>query len=392
MEIPTLGEGKQVCKGESEYPSLSVSDVYRWLESQGHFPRDSHPRHVNPKRRTQQKTTHLPTDGVTTADQDSVFSGPVGADRSYCRHCGLHYRFHPSLENSISGAPSPQTNVNPNASVVVKQEPIVPTMPTKSGIDSPGACMHFDKVGQVTFPMVDVRSMLDRTQIEGVKMEKETLSRHPSNDPSSTVNTNSSPLLVSLTDPKLVKAIHRLASTWRLPHFPLPLMLQPLPNTNFGSSSRSTTIPIEHRHQPDSQGELGSSELAALHTPKREFESQLGPSALLGLLLRPMAKLLLQTGVEIYQKDESAHELVQDNRLTPKVNINADPMTGQVKVRKRRGLEVVKKDDGNHRRVLTASHIVRGLLESGGADTDVRRATCILLSRMGLSRDDMGFE
>ncbi|KAJ3478215.1 hypothetical protein NLI96_g9914 [Meripilus lineatus] len=424
---------------ESQYVPLSLSDVYRWLESSGHFPRpagDARPTKVITKSSAEKKPEQsgsgsskpgsaYPSRGLTTStsvkneDSENVGAGSNLADSAtcwYCRRCGSHYRFHPSQSQEdfiygtgTSGVPhdsSPKlvdacttTGVDTGLRVVVKEEPVVQTIPVRP--DMSGVCMVFERSeGRVELPMVDVPSILDWARRGGGVGSKP--SGRPVSHSMTIQHAKSSRLLVSLADPKLVFGIQRLASSWKISHFALALAL-PLPisdpllisngNGNFASSSTpvsNPSFPTRSRTVKLRDIEEGSNELVALDIPKTEMESQLGTSALLSLLVKPMAKLLIQSGVGIFRKDASAHGVwdrwIKAKQKSSMMRMSVSGTVQDSKGKKRRGgVEVVKDGDGDYRRILTASHVVRGLMDEGSAEADVRHSVLILLSRLGVA-------
>ncbi|KAI0070446.1 hypothetical protein K474DRAFT_1776796 [Panus rudis PR-1116 ss-1] len=298
---------------------LTVSDVYRWLEDEGQFPRDT----ISSSGQRQESRRAV----RKTGNSNSSYVVPT---EPYCRRCGLHYFFHPQ---AISSSHLPDQRG-------VKQEPTTNPIPVNA---ISGACTVFND-GSAELPAFDVRDYLPSNSRHDHAVKQEppgdalAIPSQPARVRAMSSTLLSSRNLVAVADARLVTAVRNVSATWRLGRL------------GGGGDHESSFTPEAQR----------ALDLKRLTTSKQETEDELAPYALLSLLTKCMTKLLVRGGVQVLRKDEKALQ----------------SLGRYERPRARQRVEV--------RRLLTPSHVLRGLDETEPRqDAQARGSTMLLLGMLG---------
>ncbi|CAL1712654.1 unnamed protein product [Somion occarium] len=354
-------QSKKDDQGGTEYIALTVSDIYCWLKNEGQFPRTAVTTKISLAPENKKIVRGV---GVPMNSSDVKKSTEV-----YCRRCGLHYLLHPSL-NSLGDPVRSQVGgpffiKRPRESAVVKQEPLQSSVPLPASdftvLNHQGVCTIFHgEFSEISRPVFDLRNIITLPP-SNVRPKEETISgvlpshsrEHMKSTTSSSSQLSGMPQipassrdLVAIADPELVRAIQRLSASWNLDR--LHGGIEPT-----GSTANALC-------------------LKKLDRPRAEVEDELAPFALLSVLTKCMTRVLLESGLEMFREDEDALK-----RSFGKSRMMQMQM---------RGAEERK---GEVRRVLTPSHVLRGLsgLESGRCRDvdDVRALTRMVLGTLGMS-------
>jgi len=178
---------------------------------------------------------------------------------------------------------------------------------------------------------------------------------------------SNSAALVATANPRLFGAIERLVvDRWKLDHYSSYRVDQ----LEDGLSGDSNSTGGYMDKTPD---HCRRRELARLHgRTKEEMEDALGPMALMSTLATCMVKMLVDSGVECYRRDES-------------VLRTTGPRGGRGQARWRGGGGGLDQT-GTPRRILTVSHVVRGLAMAGREEA--RRTRVLLGSLLGGTLED----
>lgn len=310
-----------------DHITLSVADVYTWLSTEGHFPRSAVKEKIASRdfKRTTRKHTNVDFNQATEV---------------HCRRCGLHYLLHPSPTYATRGI-----KLEENA---VKQEPEDFAAPLTGNWHPDGVCIVFnDESTEISRPALDIRNFLRLSDIKP-KGQAEIIS--PSqpvkvsnfiSPPSPLVATPRHMLLsasdlVAVADPTLVNALRRISPLWNLDFLN-------------GGTPRDLNP--------------NAFNLIALNHRRADIEDELAPFALLAVLAKSMTRVLIDIGLETFRADERHLRTLGKPRA--------------------RGLE----QKLAIRRLLTPSHILRGLEQSGTRrdDDKVRPLIRVLLGSLGIS-------
>ncbi|KAL6302839.1 hypothetical protein BKA93DRAFT_379999 [Sparassis latifolia] len=269
---------------EQDHLPLTGSDVYRWMEDENLFPRP-----VSRKRMVQEAKPQ--------AIKRDVEPGSVAAlSEIFCRNCGLHIIFHPTG---------------------VKREGLFPPDVTprwtlNSMTTAPTACLTFSGA-RTRLPLFDVLSLTaSRTGPRQYPLNAALFSERDACRSGDTPLSISA--LVASTDPNFITALRTLVSSWNLEQF------------NAGDQISAD------------QNALLSTR-TKLHQPREKMEEQLAPYAILALLTKSFAELLVHRGLDAFRYDEAAFRtLGREDRWRCRDNTQTNPI-----------------------RLLTPSHVLRGL-------------------------------
>ncbi|KAL4251232.1 hypothetical protein ABKN59_006315 [Abortiporus biennis] len=289
--------------------SLSIADVYRWLEEHGQFLRDPN------------EKTHVKQEQPISEKTELKSSAPSLDAEGYCRYCGLHYQLHPNSTESFIPARCHGTKV--------KEEPIpaVIPIPTKPAVDAP--CLVFNG-NSIQLPSLDVKKILllsQETRPSSEDQANQKSSMSPLISQHSMLTDANKNALLAVTDPKLTISIREILAR-----------SQPYCGGKFQIDRSEVVVMMDQENvNNDKSREMT---LARLDKSKKEVEDELVPFALLGLLTKSMAKLLIQGGMDASRRDETSFRALATGR--PK------------------GGRAIFKE--GPRRLLTPSHVVRGLL------------------------------
>ncbi|TCD70864.1 hypothetical protein EIP91_001172 [Steccherinum ochraceum] len=223
--------------------TLSTADVYRWLDSEGHFPRNVN-RKISPPPPQRRRTNN----SNSNKDEMATFSSTRSA--TYCHRCGLHIQHHPGHQA-----------VRASSGDVKQEEPSV-SVGVSSG---PTACSVF-VTDPAPVPVLDVTQVLNKTWMRRADDVADAHSQYPW----------TADALLAVADPSLVVAIQDLLRSWKLTS-----------PTSIGNGLG----PNGRKSEP----------------ARSEMEAALAPAAILSLLVRLMAKRLLRRGVEGYRDDEKSN-------------------------------------------------------------------------------------
>lgn len=266
---------------------LTAADAYRWLESEGHFPR-----HVK-------KKISPPLLEDSLARLSSMRSG------LHCHRCGLHIQYH-------------QYHLAPTVTARQDADPILrrTSHPCPVFVAEPPSP-----------PLINVVELMRS------KPERHSISENPSFQPRNQSWTWDESLAVA--EPSMVLAIQKLLRTWHLS------CIRGSADTGiFGCSGGDLT--------------------------KSAIEGALSPAAILSLIVRSVAKRLLQGAVAIYRQDEAAGPSQRrGGRQTT--------MAGQAATTVKEGQMV------EVRRLLTPSHIMRLVAQDSEPGNGFSREVAALL-------------
>ena len=279
----------------SQLPSLTVGDVYHWMEEERLFPRD-------PIAAKLSKAEDRAGDGKA--------AGAYQVLEAYCRFCGLRQSLHPGVKTEDDA----YKDINPS---------------------SVGACTEF-KRASFPLPALDVQRLLESRPGDAHGLPYG-LSRRlwaPADRYATPKRSPSSADLVAVAHPKLLVAVRSLAAEWHLTNLQAPN--PPLRNTGEGLVSRA----------PENR-------------PRTELLDDLAPYAMLTAAAGCMVRLLVRSGLDALQRDETAQRGL---------------------VRRSRG----KAETGGVRRLLTPSHISRGLTDNAGRGL-AESAALVCLAVLGLT-------
>ncbi|KAI0696018.1 hypothetical protein BC835DRAFT_915960 [Cytidiella melzeri] len=283
--------------------SLTTGDVFHWLEDEGLFLR---------KPKCEYSAGELPNSSTRKLRPETKSAEELS--EAYCRFCGLHAHLHLNdiAEHDASFAPEAM-------SYPVKPGPIFSKSPAQS------LCRRFQSsVAQSELPVVDINHLMVSSEATRPSTLHVSLfaRQRPGKDitPSATCSVHR---LLSVSDPHLVRAI---AASLAHP-----------PNETAG-------IQAPHAH-------------VGLHNrPRAALDNELGPAALLALVVKPLVKLLVEAGTDTYRQDEDEF----------------------------RGLGGRARRDVRVRRLLTPMHVVRGLVRDAERST-LASAVLLSLAPLGVS-------
>lgn len=323
-----------------EYPQqgeipLTVFDVYRWLEDEQLFPRSS--------------SVKRPSATVLPHSSAKQSFSAIAAPDAFCARCGLLKAHH-------------------SVPAIVKTEAEDPVLFGGGGDEGAHSSASFS-LNMLTSPCasfvqaVVLPPILDIKHFLGPSLVPTDTSGSPYSLTSAIFSTRSSkddrPLhvdsadIVACADPSLVSSIEELLWRWDIHSFERP-------------SAENTG---------DNVGEdKPLADRTMLHRPRSDVFAHTAPSALLALLTQSMVKLLVRRGVESFRQDESS---------------SSGPRERQDRSR-RRGAHVhtpptQKQTPGSaRRRLLTPSHIFRGLASAGRSEV-LDASALVALSRFGES-------
>ena len=270
--------------GRADIP-LTTGDVFRWLEDGGQFLRKARRPVIQSARISK------PTPIVVKPEPEQRH------DEEYCRNCGLHYLRHPTgLLDPLQDISSPRGDLDN-----IKQEPVIPTIPSTPALAL--SCPGFNSAGTLDFPVLDVNRLLALPPPAGPGAAAEVAyGLSPALfDPSPassrgeifstrTLSDMSARDLVTAAEPDVVRAVGTLATRWKL--------------------DRAARTDV---------GGLG-------------LEGGLAPAAALALAVRSFSRMLMQSALGEFARDEAG-----------------------LRARGRGGAEAKA-------RLLTPAHVVRGLL------------------------------
>lgn len=238
--------------GRADVP-LTTGDVFRWLEDEGLFPRDTKRVLVEST-----ETRRARRQAVKADERPDEYM-----HEDYCRSCGLHYTLHPAA----SGEHHVQSSV---ATEGVKIEPTFPGLP----IASPApvtACPGFNAPRPLDLPVIDVNRFLSvSSSVDGNSRAPcglhptlfSQVAPHRSSSVLGSPSDDTARALLAAAEPSMVRAVHALARLGA----PAP------PLRNDGRD-------------------------AAAH--------ELAPSALLALAVQSFARTLVRRGLDELRRDEA---------------------------------------------------------------------------------------
>ncbi|GJE88777.1 hypothetical protein PsYK624_048630 [Phanerochaete sordida] len=194
--------------GRQDIP-LTTGDVFRWLEDEGLFLRES-------------RQPVLENASGPRTRKEAIKSEEQPPAEEYCRHCGLHYLNHP-----------PPPNLEPRGSasvgaVSVKIKPIAAdALPQPA---PPSTHMCSGDAAALGLPVVDVNRLLDTPSLHADDVTGTPYGLHPAlfgtrahdESFSSAAAADSARDLLRASDPKLVLAIQDLAAKWKLDRMRTP--------------------------------------------------------------------------------------------------------------------------------------------------------------------------
>ncbi|KAI0927055.1 hypothetical protein AcV5_007694 [Taiwanofungus camphoratus] len=271
------------------------------------------------------KQRHEVEDGGT--QQGSAAAAPPTTD-IYCRYCGLHQLLHPlGVKSELTGSADPST-VQATSTIAVGP-----------GLD---ACVAFN-VESVRIPLLDVNRLLNQPQSASL-MPDLPYSLSPAifaiPTPSQALPRACVPSpadLVTMADPKLLLAIRAQVARWNLACFD----------------------PVDQKRTDDNAVSLSHSLLAL---SRQEIVNRYAPHALLALLTTSMIKLLIHRGIDAFRRDEAALRMLGRAERS----------------RRRQGATPTPA----HRRLLTRSHVLRGLID-GAPGGLTNSAALLCVARLG---------
>lgn len=337
--------------GRADVP-LTTGDVFRWLEVEGLFPRSAK-RHIIESAPTRPKKAHPKPDETAKAEQRT---------EEYCRACGLHYSRHPTREPQEQlGVPTATTTITTSTSigtgtgtaadaVVVKAEPtttVLPLPPPPMATAPAQVCPRFNGTagqGGLDLPVVDVNRLLAFSTSRQQQQQQQ--HEHGREAESQTACGGVCPTLfcsapcggsagagaldsaagarelLTASAPEVVLAVRDLAARWRMDRLRAD-----------GASSYST---VALRNEPREQTEDGLA---------------LAPFAMLALAVRSFTRMLMRSGLEELRRDEAG---VRASTLGSSNNTKARSSC--------RGGAALGEGAGGGRRLLTPSHVARGVV------------------------------
>lgn len=207
---------------------------------------------------------------------------------------------------------------------------------------SAAACIEFNAAPS-GLPLLDVQRLLERRPGEEIGSPYGLLQRlWRTVDRRGTPNRSPSPTdLVAIAHPELLAAVRALAAEWHLTNLQAPT--SPLEDTGGGLVSR-----------------------ASVSRPRQELLDDLAPYAMLTAAAGCMLRLLVRGGLDALRRDEAGQRGL---------------------VRRGRG----KAGTGGVRRLLTPSHISRGLTDNAGRGL-AEGATLVCLAGFGMATRECGME
>ncbi|KAJ7168069.1 hypothetical protein C8R43DRAFT_135738 [Mycena crocata] len=250
----------------------------------------------------------------------------------FCRVCGLAYRLHAVVSDPPQGS--------------VKSEPR-PSL-ALSGVVGDAFVCHITPMDwqMKRMPMIDVSRLLPRrrqgvsplTSVPFPAPASAQTNGYPESSARNRAWGSRAPALLALSDPRLISSVHRLTSALKLPSFDPP----PPPTSGLPHYPISATL---------SAGEI---------------QADVAPYALLALLTKQFVRALVRTGLDTAARDRHRAMAQVDGRV-------------------RRLPNVAELFGDRERRMLTPSHILRGVLSRGWEwNDDLGMAMLGCLSRSGV--------
>lgn len=226
--------------------SLTVGDVYAFLEDSGLFPRSSS-KNESPVPSAKEKKDRAK---VKDKEKESAIS-PVDEP---CFVCGIKKRFHPALTINVKVKKEPVFD-----ETVTWVCDIVPPQELERGLRIP-----IVNLTQIFGGELETALYAGNTAGDGRALPQQPMTSSPILGPWR----YSARQIVSLSPPDLILAIHRSVGSLRLPHFP----------------------------------ELPSPSLDKCRT-NSEVEEAFAPSALLAAVLKPFIAVLVRSAVDVAKRD-----------------------------------------------------------------------------------------
>ncbi|KAF9820734.1 hypothetical protein IEO21_01177 [Rhodonia placenta] len=213
----------------------------------------------------------------------------------------------------------------------------VPAILAPSNRKNLSACLTFNG-GGTRLPVFDVRRLLDQALSPGsVQDMPYGVSKKLLTASKLTANSNPAPAaLLSIAHPQFVTAIRSMTERWNLEHCEAPV----------------------HAFSRIQDGLIARTELSR---SRQEMVDHLAPYALLAAVTNSMIRLLVRSGADAVGQDEAA-------------------------LRSLRGRRKAGSGLGGARRVMTPSHVVRGLV-AGAQRGSVEAAALLCVARLGIGKD-----
>ncbi|KAJ7089777.1 hypothetical protein B0H15DRAFT_271421 [Mycena belliarum] len=264
---------------------LTTADIFAWLHENGYFPR-----------------------GVETLKKEQDMQT---LKTGFCRVCGLAYRLH-----AIVG----------DLPISVKAESRPNLLLT--GVGDAFVCHITPMEWQMKRPpVIDISRLLPRRHYAPVPLTTSATMIPPNAHRDSPARVRDSdwhsraPILLAISDPRMISAIRELVSALKLPSFLTP-------STTPTTSLDLPRFPIDPALSP------------------AEVRMDIAPYAMLSLLTKQFLRALVMTGVAAATRDRQR-------------------AMAQIDGRARRSANVAELFGGDERRMLTPSHILRGIASRG---------------------------